>query len=357
MEIVRKFLAREGRFVVLIGLFILASLYFYDRPQIAMWIGFGLAGYSAVSNDSIQTLGTFIASNKKVPWWILWLFIGGTMAVVLVYGWYSNGGDISYGRLESIAEPSSFNFIQLLAPIMLLVLTRFRMPVSTTFLLLSVFSSSKTVSAMLNKTFIGYFVAFMVAIAIWAIVGELAKKKFLFKEHYNKNVWRVLQWVSTVYLWTSWLMQDLANTAVYLPRVLPLNYLIIVIAFLFFGLGIILFTKGGRIQRVIDEKTDVVDIRSATIIDLVYATILVVFKQWNHMPMSTTWVFLGLLAGREFALSRFSGHKKPYTKTLGLVMKDLAFAGIGLLISLGIAWFAMADFSFSELLQTSMFWK
>ena len=29
-------------------------------------IGFGLAGWSVIANDSIQTLGTFIASKKKI---------------------------------------------------------------------------------------------------------------------------------------------------------------------------------------------------------------------------------------------------------------------------------------------------
>ena len=33
-------------------------------PQIAMWVGFLFAAYAAVANDSIQTLGTFIASNQ-----------------------------------------------------------------------------------------------------------------------------------------------------------------------------------------------------------------------------------------------------------------------------------------------------
>ena len=32
-------------------------------------IGFGLAGYSVIANDSIQTLGTFIASKQK---WFKW---------------------------------------------------------------------------------------------------------------------------------------------------------------------------------------------------------------------------------------------------------------------------------------------
>ena len=32
-------------------------------------IGFGLAGWSVIANDSIQTLGTFIASKSK---WFKW---------------------------------------------------------------------------------------------------------------------------------------------------------------------------------------------------------------------------------------------------------------------------------------------
>ena len=40
-------------------------------PQIAMWVGFLFAAYAAVANDSIQTLGTFIASNQDRKWWVL----------------------------------------------------------------------------------------------------------------------------------------------------------------------------------------------------------------------------------------------------------------------------------------------
>ena len=44
--------------------------------------------------------------------------------------------------------------------------------------------------------------------------------------------------------------------------------------------------------------------RSATIIDFTYALILWYFKQYNDIPMSTTWVFVGLLCGRELAIYR-----------------------------------------------------
>ncbi|MDA1060200.1 MAG: hypothetical protein O3B47_00200 [bacterium] len=349
------FLMREGKFLLLMGLFVVACAIFYNQAVIAMWIGFALAGYSAISNDSIQTLGTFISSNKKTKWWILWLFIGGILSAVMLYGWYSNSGDVAFGRLERIPEPNEFHLLQLLAPVVLLILTRFKMPVSTTFLLLAVFSNSKTIGAMLEKTFIGYFVAFVSALLIWAVVGELMNKKIFFKEKYNESGWRVFQWIATSYLWITWLMQDLANVAVFLPRALSLNQVLVMVVFLFFGMGLLLFLRGGRIQEIITEKTDVVDVRAATIIDLVFGTILLVFKTWNNLPMSTTWVFLGLLAGREVSLARFTGHDKPYTRTLGLVMKDLAFASIGLLVSLLMAWLTRGDFDFSLLMEIDMF--
>ena len=34
-------------------------------------LGFSLAAYSVVGNDSIQTLGTFLVSNEKCKWWQL----------------------------------------------------------------------------------------------------------------------------------------------------------------------------------------------------------------------------------------------------------------------------------------------
>jgi uncharacterized protein YacL len=51
--------------------------------------------------------------------------------------------------------------------------------------------------------------------------------------------------------------------------------------------------------------------------------------------MSTTWVFLGLLAGRELAIK--ISEKKPLAKTWKLIGKDLLFAFIGLIVSLIIA--------------------
>jgi hypothetical protein len=325
-------------FYVLLTLIMAAIIIFYRQPTIAMWIGFALAGYSAIANDSIQTLGTFICSNKDKRWWVLWLFIGGIMAAVFIYGWFINGGDLAYGRLDRIPQPENISFLQLFAPVVLLILTRLRVPVSTTFLLLSVFSTNKTILGMIEKTAIGYIVAFVAAILLWGLVTELVKRNIFFKEHYNKRNWRILQWVSTGFLWTTWLMQDTANVTVFLPRVTSLGMLLAIVTSLFLLLGILLYNQGGRIQDIINEKKDVVDVRAATMIDFVFAIILYIFKEINNLPMSTTWVFLGLLAGRELALTKLASHSGRYRKTLKLVLKDIVLATIGLLISLLLAW-------------------
>ena len=66
-------------------------------------IGFGLAGWSVIANDSIQTLGTFIASKQK---WFKWYTLAGAasvgMVITISYGWWAYDGDISYGRLTRI---------------------------------------------------------------------------------------------------------------------------------------------------------------------------------------------------------------------------------------------------------------
>ena len=74
------------------------------------------------------------------------------------------------------------------------------------------------------------------------------------------------------------------------------------------------------------------DIRSATIVDFVYGLILLVFREWSNMPMSTTWVFLGLLAGREIAMTIQSGNR-GLRQTARLIGVDAFKAFTGLLIS------------------------
>ena len=103
------------------------------------------------------------------------------------------------------------------------------------------------------------------------------------------------------------------------------------------GLGLLLYYKGGRIQKIVTEKSVVTDVRFATLIDFIYCIILFYFKLYSQVPMSTTWVFIGLLGGREVAMALRNAGENSTTVALKLMGKDFLFAFIGLIISIAIA--------------------
>ncbi len=298
------------------------------------------AAYSAIANDSIQTIGTFLASNHDKSWYLLWLFIGGIFLLTVSFSWFTYSGDVSYQRLTTSAlavAPTSFSFLQIAAPIFLLIITRLRMPVSTTFLILSCFAADLAgITGMLIKSMGGYVTAFVVGILVWGAVSRWITKNFTGEA---KPYWRVLQWITSGCLWSVWVMQDIANVAVYLPRSLNGGQFIAFALFIFFGLGVLFYLRGDKIQQIVTEKSYITDVRSATIIDFIYAILLFFFKELSNIPMSTTWVFIGLLAGRELAMSIMDhdGHGKPMKKALKLIRRDMLYAGIGLLVSILLA--------------------
>lgn len=301
-----------------------------------MLAGFVLASYAVVANDAIQTLGTFLASNHKRPWWVLWIFAASILLGVLLWGWLSHDGDPSYGRLAKIAHPDPFSWLYVLPPLALLLLTRLGMPVSTTFLVLTVFSP-KSLGSMISKSLLGYGVAFVTALVAYLVIAKLVERRFIETSNTPPSrLWTVLQWGSTGFLWAQWLIQDLANIFVYLPR--PLDPLLLVAALLLMMsmLAWIFYRGGGPIQKIVTSKTNTGDIRAATIIDLMFGVVLLYFKEHSNIPMSTTWVFLGLLAGRELALTLRLAVRTPAQTGL-IVARDVGKAAIGLAVSVVLA--------------------
>jgi hypothetical protein len=406
-----------------------------------MIIGFLIAAYAIVGNDSIQTLGTFLYSNSHRPWWVLWLFSSTVMVSVILFGWFNYNQDPSYSRLNKVydksvslaevlesielarevvrAEPEQSeilaeldlleaqiketksvftkdpraldasldeligelgklealsqsplvpnpqrvtvravvtktqallerieerrdvsNFISwkyLLPPIALLILTRFGFPVSTSFLVLITFQPA-VLSSMMIKSLSGYVVAMLAALAIYLLVVKSLESRWRREgEDGIKPIWVGLQWCSTAFLWSMWLVQDMANIFVYLPRMPGAGWLAFAIVWMVMVQAFIYYTHGGKIQQVVTSKTNTHDIRSATIVDLLYGLVLYIFKVQSNVPMSTTWVFLGLLAGREiaFALS----HAGTLKHAFKLARKDMVKAGFGLGVSVVIAYF------------------
>ncbi|NJN24961.1 MAG: hypothetical protein HC819_02715 [Cyclobacteriaceae bacterium] len=333
---------REKFFALIVLALGLLCLLVYPYPQIAMWVGFGLAGYAAIANDSIQTIGTFIASNKHRKWYYLWLFMGLIFLVTVYYSWTTFDGDVSNQRLTSKGfeqAPTEFTFLQLAAPLILLIITRMRMPVSTTFLLLNAFSTkTSTIIHILDKSLSGYFLAFFLALAVWLLVSKFVNKFFKGKPH---QMWVVFQWITSGLLWSVWLQQDAANIAIYLPRSLSMWQFVGFASYIFLGLGLLFYLKGDKIQGIVDEKSGVTDVRAATLVDFIYAILLYYKLFESTIPMSTTWLFIGLLGGRELAISltrnKYKKRKKATVKAFKMIGKDMLYALIGLIISMILA--------------------
>ncbi|GAB3825206.1 hypothetical protein [Pontibacter rugosus] len=332
------YIRKEKNFLYFIAFSLILAGLVYPYASIAMWVGFAFAGYSAIANDSIQTIGTFIVSNEDKKWYWQWLFMGSIFIGTVYYSWATFDGDVTYQRLSSKGFDQTidnFVYLQLAAPIVLLLLTRFRIPVSTTFMLLSVFTvSSGAIISMVSKSLMGYVAAFVAAFLIYILLTKVIKRFVKGEAH---GAWVIAQWVISGFLWHTWLAQDLANIAVYLPRQLNGWEFTAFAGFIFIGLGFMFFKRGEKIQNIINEKSEVRDVRSATIIDLVYSIILYYFKELNNIPMSTTWVFVGLLAGRELGMRLRSDGSTKLGKTFNLIGRDVLSVTIGLVISIILA--------------------
>ncbi|HMR44819.1 MAG TPA: hypothetical protein PKC40_13340 [Saprospiraceae bacterium] len=329
-----------------------------DFSLLVMWTGFILASYSVVGNDVIQTLGTFLTSNEKnLPWYVLWIFGAGILSVMLIYGFSTN--DVSYGRLAKFQMPDYYAWYYLLPPIILLTITRIGIPVSTTFMILtlfslqnvpgdfremflSIFDTKAILGGMIQKSVMGYIIAFSAAIVIYLLIAKTIEKYFIENSPGKaaKRFWTMAQWCSTGFLWSQWLIQDLANIYIYLQGGRNMSAIEFAISLILINvlLGYIFYSKGGAIQEVVRKKTNTDDIRSATIIDFIYGVILYVFQDdyfglWGgKLPMSTTWVFIGLLAGRELGI-RLMLEKQITKKISRMVFADLGKVFFGLIVS------------------------
>ncbi len=361
---------------------------------IEVWaaIGFIFAAYAVVGNDALQTLGTFINSNRNMHWTILFAFASLVLVVTFTYGWYINGGDPSYGRLANTEKypPIAIQWYHTLPPLVLLIITRLGIPVSTSFMVLTIFATLGGLSSMIEKSLIGYGLAFVVGggaflvlsrtLETWFLknepgtvvpyglitavgVGFLALQHFVFGLIESRQVfyvgsaiiitlevvalflaarvsrtlyWVTAQWTTTAYLWGIWLVQDFAIIFVFLPRELTALQGFSAMAVIVVLLGFTFANRGGPVQKILASKTAVTDIRSATVIDFFYASLLFYFKELNDIPMSTTWVFLGLIAGREYAFALTREGIRLFATAKG-TLGDLSKAFIGLVISVDLA--------------------
>ena len=293
---------------------------------VTLWMGIGFfySAYSVIANDSVQTLGTWIASNnERVNWKVMW-------ETLFYYGHYGMVG---------ICTVVTYRMVDLKNTIPRDTMvscrtwgTRIGVPVSTSFLVLSAFASTFVLEKMLMKSMMGY--AVIGGIALWLGITKILDEDKPVKEE-HKKYWRIGQWFTTGFLWWTWLSHDMANIAVFLPRELPVDLMVLISAVFVAGLWWMFREGGGKIQNIVLEKHNTRYVRSATIIDGVYWIILFFFKELNDIPMSTTWVFVGLLCGRELAMATMTG-KEKFKVVFPLIGKDFLKMMVGLAASVGV---------------------
>lgn len=368
----------------------------FENPNILMWLiaygvltialalfiwnfwaalAFSFAAYAVIWNDAVQTLMTYIHSNNDVPRKYLFAGVATVLLWVIWYG-YLSAWDITYGRLSAKWYANfEIEWYVAIFPLILVFLTRFRgIPVSTSLLMLSIFSTTLLFEKIVIKSALWYLVAFVSSFVMWIIVEYILKQTkrqknlvFSFAWMITKAVvasavvmfaiayavipvilnifptieipefsqlqiglyslvaflftlgilndrraddsvsrssvfWRVAQTFTTALLFGTWLMHDMVNIAVFLPSGFGLEIMLLISVLFILWLAYTFYINGGPVWNIVTKKTSTNEIVAATMIDLVYFVILLIFKEWSNIPMSTTWVFIWLLAGRQFAI-------------------------------------------------------
>lgn len=95
-------------------------------------LGFVLVVLACTANDSLQTLGTFLVSNRgRTPLWLQVLWICLATAAILMFGWIRYHGDPAWDRLGSFPPPEAFSWFYLIPPLTIAALTWWGAPIGT----------------------------------------------------------------------------------------------------------------------------------------------------------------------------------------------------------------------------------
>jgi len=87
-------------------------------------------------------------------------------------------------------------------------------------------------------------------------------------------------------------MHDMVNIAVFLPREITLAIMLVISGLFTLALAYTFHIDGGPVGKIVTSKTKIHRLIGATMVDGVYFVILLIFKEWSNIPMSTTWVFI-----------------------------------------------------------------
>jgi hypothetical protein len=186
---------------------------------------------------------------------------------------------------------------------------------------------------MIEKSVLGGTIAFIFGFALWSIFVRFfdERKDVIPEKHLSKLI--VIQAVATGILLVAWIIQDASHIFVFLPRGTDMGvglFSLLCIGFCCV-ITLIVYGSGGNMQKVIANKSGTNYVFSAILIDLAYAFVLFVLQGYSHIPMSTTWAFIGLILGRECAMALY--HHRSLKRFLPIAKKDIYKLVIGAAIS------------------------
>ncbi len=300
------------------------------------WLVMTTVMYNVMVNNFIQTLGTFNVSNKYAKKWKIFLYLASIFIAYFVYTWLKYDGNIRKGSLRHIEYKDSFGYSLLLLPILVALFNYFGIPVSIAFLSIPLFISGEIVKAMIAKAFLNYFLAFAISFIFWNILYVEFKK--ILKKKDNHKFWMIVEYISIGILWCCWLNTCVSSFMVFLPPKLDLKHLLLLLVIGTIIISIITILRSNdKMEQIIEEKTDVNNIMFSVLFNVLHSVVLVVLKLNSEVPIATSWIFTGLLDGRELGIvtkksNSFSDQK--YKLCLKKIVRDLCFNTIGIIISL-----------------------
>jgi hypothetical protein len=292
--------------------------------------------YAIMNNNCIQTLGFFIASNKNSNKLVIWLFFSAIFILTMLISWFIYDGEIHYDLLSLIKYNKNTSILIILVPILLNLLTKYGIPVSATFLIIPLFGTKNLIHSMIVKTSVSYFLSFVISFSIWYNVYK-KYKTFIREDKKINKMWNAGLYALTGMLWFAWSVMSICNFVIFIDRKFSIYQLI-----LFSGISaclmfIVLSKNNGNINKIVEEKIDAGNIKSTTIFNFIFSFMLLYLQFFSKVPLTTTWVFLGLISGRELSIAYtndnfFSG--KNIKTSLEKIVKDLCKAVIGIVCSL-----------------------
>ncbi len=332
----------EYRFWILcLGLLLIGWVATIDYRW-AMWIGFGIVAPAAIANDAIQIFSAYFTAEKNLPWkWSAAIF-STVMGVVHIWGWVRDSGSVSFGLLDRIAMPERFTVWHMAAAVLLLLFTRYKAPVSNTMLILGAFGDERVFNDVFMKSSLGLVCGLITSIVIFGVILQLERRGIVARVPADAQRWLRLLLSATCILFWGWLINDTAHFAVYLPRHLSGPEVCAFLAICVAVISVLCWKRLFNIRSIVGETYGMDDsqpiarlARSTALLMVSLAFVLFVLHDYMHVPLSSSFVFIGVLAGRDLLVTFFvPGEFKGAASRFG---KNLALAMLGALTAYGIS--------------------